>query len=87
MKTTETYKFLFEIILLWDYNRYVKEFILGGLPMKLIESFKVDHTRLLPGIYVSRKDDVNGNVVTTFDIRVTRPNYEPAMNTAEIHAI
>ena len=55
--------------------------------MKLIESFKVDHTRLLPGIYVSRKDDVNGNVVTTFDIRVCRPNFEPAMNTAEIHAI
>ena len=55
--------------------------------MKLIESFKVDHTRLLPGIYVSRKDDVNGNVVTTFDIRVCRPNFEPAMNTAEVHAI
>lgn len=55
--------------------------------MKLIASFQVDHTRLLPGIYVSRKDAVDDSIVTTFDIRLTRPNYEPVMNTAEIHAI
>lgn len=55
--------------------------------MEKIASFTIDHTRLLPGIYVSRKDDVNGNVITTFDLRVTRPNYEPVMNTAEIHTI
>ena len=55
--------------------------------MKLIASFKVDHTRLLPGIYVSRKDAVDNSIVTTFDIRITRPNFEPVMNTAEIHAI
>ncbi len=55
--------------------------------MEKIASFTIDHTRLLPGVYVSRKDNVNGNVITTFDLRVTRPNFEPVMNTAEIHTI
>lgn len=55
--------------------------------MKKIASFTIDHTRLLPGVYVSRKDNINGNVITTFDLRVTRPNYEPVINTAEIHTI
>lgn len=55
--------------------------------MEKIASFTIDHTKLLPGIYVSRKDNVNGNVITTFDLRVTRPNFEPVMNTAEIHTI
>lgn len=55
--------------------------------MEKIASFTIDHTRLLPGVYVSRKDNVNGNVVTTFDLRMTRPNFEPVMNTAEVHTI
>lgn len=55
--------------------------------MKKIASFTVDHLRLLPGVYVSRKDSVNGNTITTFDIRMTRPNKEPVMNTAEVHTI
>lgn len=55
--------------------------------MKKIASFTIDHIRLLPGIYVSRKDNVNGSVITTFDIRMTGPNDEPVMNTAEVHAI
>lgn len=55
--------------------------------MEKIASFKIDHLNLLPGIYVSRKDYLNKEVVTTFDIRMTRPNYEPVMNTAEMHAI
>ena len=55
--------------------------------MEKIASFTIDHTKLFPGIYVSRKDNVNGNLITTFDLRVTRPNYEPVMNTAEIHTI
>lgn len=55
--------------------------------MKKIASFTIDHTRLLPGIYVSRKDIVNNSTVTTFDLRMTRPNFEPVMNTAEIHTI
>ena len=55
--------------------------------MEKIASFTIDHLKLLPGIYVSRKDNVGGSVVTTFDIRMTRPNFEPVMNTAEIHTI
>lgn len=55
--------------------------------MKKIASFTIDHTKLLPGIYVSRKDNVNGVVLTTFDIRMTRPNFEPVINTAELHTI
>lgn len=55
--------------------------------MEKIASFTIDHTRLLPGVYVSRKDYVGENVLTTFDLRMTRPNYEPVMNTAEVHTI
>ena len=55
--------------------------------MEKIASFNVNHLTLLPGVYVSRKDNVNGSVVTTFDIRMTRPNFEPVMNTAEVHTI
>ena len=55
--------------------------------MEKITSFTIDHLKLLPGVYVSRKDKVGESVVTTFDIRMTRPNYEPMMNTAEVHAI
>ena len=55
--------------------------------MEKITSFTIDHIRLIPGVYVSRKDPVGGTVVTTFDIRMTSPNDEPVMNTAEIHAI
>ncbi len=55
--------------------------------MEPIESFTVNHLSLLPGVYVSRKDSTGNDVVTTFDIRMTRPNYEPVMNTAEVHAI
>lgn len=55
--------------------------------MEKIASFTIDHTRLLPGVYVSRKDNVAGNIITTFDLRMTRPNYEPVMNTAEVHTI
>lgn len=55
--------------------------------MEKIASFTVDHLRLLPGLYVSRKDRVGESVVTTFDLRLTRPNFEPVMNTAEVHTI
>lgn len=55
--------------------------------MEKIASFTIDHTRLLPGLYVSRKDYVGENVLTTFDIRMTAPNREPVMNTAEMHTI
>ena len=55
--------------------------------METIKSFTVDHKSLLPGVYVSRKDSTGHDVVTTFDIRMTRPNFEPVMNTAEIHTL
>lgn len=55
--------------------------------MEKIASFTVNHLTLLPGVYVSRKDTVGKEVITTFDLRMTRPNYEPVMNTAEVHTL
>lgn len=55
--------------------------------MEKITSFTVDHIRLQPGLYVSRKDTVGTETVTTFDLRLTSPNEEPVMNTAEVHTI
>ena len=55
--------------------------------MEKITSFTIDHLKLVPGIYVSRIDHVEGNPVTTFDLRMTSPNDELVMNTAEMHAI
>ena len=55
--------------------------------MDLIPSFAVDHTNLHPGIYISRKDNVGGEAVTTYDIRMTSPNQEPALAPAAIHTI
>jgi len=52
-----------------------------------IQSFTIDHIKLQPGLYVSRKDKVGAETVTTFDLRLTSPNEEPAMNTAEMHTI
>lgn len=54
---------------------------------KLIASFAVDHSNLQPGVYQSRLDDCNGTPITTYDIRMTKPNYEPAMAPAAIHTI
>ena len=55
--------------------------------MGKIASFTVNHLTLLPGVYVSRKDHVGSEVITTFDLRMTRPNFEPVMNTAEVHTL
>lgn len=55
--------------------------------MEKIASFTIDHLKLQPGLYVSRKDYLGEQVITTFDIRMTSPNEEPVMNTAELHAI
>ena len=60
---------------------------MGGFSMEKIASFQIDHLRLLPGLYVSRVDRVDGAAVTTFDLRMTAPNREPVMGTAEVHAI
>ena len=55
--------------------------------MEKITSFTIDHIKLQPGLYVSRKDKVGESTVTTFDLRFTSPNEEPVMNTAEMHTI
>ena len=55
--------------------------------MKKITSFTIDHIKLQPGVYVSRKDPVGDQIITTFDLRMTSPNEEPVMNTAEMHTI
>ena len=55
--------------------------------MEKITSFTIDHIKLQPGLYVSRKDKVGAETVTTFDLRLTSPNEEPVMNTAEMHTI
>ena len=55
--------------------------------MEKIASFTVNHLDLIPGVYVSRKDYVGQEVLTTFDLRMCAPNREPVMNTAELHTI
>ena len=55
--------------------------------MEKITSFTIDHVKLQPGLYVSRLDPVGEEFVTTFDLRLTSPNEEPVMNTAEVHTI
>lgn len=58
-----------------------------GVKMDKIASFTIDHIKLQPGVYVSRKDRIGAETVTTFDLRMTSPNEEPVMNTAEMHTI
>ena len=55
--------------------------------MEKIASFTIDHIKLQPGVYVSRVDKIGAETVTTFDLRMTSPNEEPVMNTAEMHTI
>lgn len=55
--------------------------------MEKITSFTIDHLKLLPGLYVSRKDSKNGVVVTTFDMRITAPNREPVIDVPALHTI
>jgi len=55
--------------------------------MKLIASFQVDHTKIVPGIFVSRRDRVKGGWITTFDIRMKHPNVEPAIHPNAMHTI
>ena len=55
--------------------------------MEKITSFTVNHLTLLPGVYVSRVDNMDGFYFTTFDLRITRPNFEPVMDTCALHTI
>ena len=59
----------------------------GVWSMEKIASFTINHLKLKAGLYVSRKDKFGAEVLTTFDIRLTAPNVEPVMNTAEVHTI
>jgi len=59
----------------------------GEVIMERIASFQVDHIRLNRGIYVSRIDEINGNYLTSFDIRMKLPNREPVINIAELHTM
>ena len=55
--------------------------------MDLIPSFSVDHTRIVPGIFTSRVDVLGDECVTTYDVRVTQPNMEPAVDVAAMHSL
>jgi S-ribosylhomocysteine lyase len=55
--------------------------------MEKIASFQVDHLRLKPGLYVSRKDKFGGAVLTTFDLRFKEPNKEPVIDVPAVHTI
>ena len=55
--------------------------------MELIQSFSVDHTRIVPGIFISRVDYVDGHPITTYDIRLKRPNREPVIDVAAMHSL
>ena len=55
--------------------------------MDLIPSFSVDHTAIVPGIFTSRVDTIGSNKITTYDIRLTRPNREPAVDVAAMHSL
>lgn len=55
--------------------------------MEKITSFTINHLKLEPGVYVSRQDQYGDTFITTFDLRMTAPNREPVMNTAEVHTI
>ena len=68
----------------WD---IIQENNIGGARLEKIASFTIDHIKLQPGLYVSRKDHIGKETVTTFDLRVTRPNEEPVIGTAESHTI
>ncbi len=55
--------------------------------MELIQSFSVDHTLIVPGIFVSREDCIGDGAVTTYDIRLKRPNKEPVIDVAAMHSL
>lgn len=59
----------------------------GEIKMDLIQSFSVDHTRIVPGIFTSRVDYMGFNSVTTYDIRLKRPNREPVIDVAAMHSL
>ena len=59
----------------------------SGINMELIKSFSIDHTKIIPGIFVSREDKIGEDTVTTYDIRLKRPNREPVIDVAAMHSL
>lgn len=59
----------------------------GELDMDLIPSFSVDHTAIVPGIFISRVDQIGKELITTYDIRVRKPNVEPAIDVGAMHSL
>lgn len=55
--------------------------------MELIKSFSVDHTAIIPGIFVSRVDNIDDKTITTYDIRLKRPNREPVLDIGAMHSL
>ncbi len=55
--------------------------------MELIQSFSVDHTKIVPGIFTSRTDNVGNGIVTTYDVRLKKPNREPVIDVAAMHSL
>ena len=55
--------------------------------MELIQSFSIDHTAIIPGIFTSRKDKIDKSTITTYDIRLKKPNREPAIDVAAMHSL
>lgn len=55
--------------------------------MGLIPGFSVNHTKIVSGIFISKQDVVCDNIITTYDIRVTKPNTEPAIDVAVMHTL
>ena len=55
--------------------------------MEMIQSFSVDHTKIIPGIFTSRVDSVNNGTVTTYDVRLKKPNREPVIDVAAMHSL
>ena len=66
---------------------HINNCLKGETDMDLIPSFSVDHTRIIPGIFTSRVDVLGDQKVTTYDVRVTRPNIEPAVDVAAMHSL
>ena len=66
---------------------YTQKRLKGEIAMDLIPSFSVDHTRIVPGIFISRLDKLGDHVITTYDVRVTRPNREPAVDVSAMHSL
>ena len=84
-KNERSFCFFLESAYLTDKNQQLINN--GDIDMELIPSFSVDHTKIIPGIFLSRQDKVGDAIVTTYDIRLSRPNREPAVDVGAMHSL